>query len=1120
MKKVFFFTVLIFCCFYHIKSQNFINPADFLINGYNTKITGTDFQYHSFIPDLKESILIRATDGTDFMEWETDIINNISENKEYLSFMWIAAIGSSPGKAEFKLEASTGDVFDFYSDGNPNWEITSNKKSFLKFNKMWTDQYGDHHGYMQLRIQKGKLKSGERIKLKVSGGKSSLTSWYMTYRKQIKNTLQIKALPALLKEGNQLKQLATASIFYFGKETAAKFYVDNNLILSQNLVFGHNYIRMKLNPVSKAKQIKIRSEIDGISEENEIKLDPVKKWEISFVQHSHTDIGYTRSQTEILAEHLRYIDYALDYCDATDNYPENAKFKWVCEASWAVDEYLKTRPQIQIERLKKRVKEGRIEVTAMYFNFSELPDESQMAASLDALGRIKNAGIDVKLAMQNDVNGIGWCLNDYFNSMNVKYLNMGTHGHRALICFDKPSLFWWESPSGKRMLTFRAEHYMTGNTVFEIQAAEINKFSDKMLSYLIDLDKKNYPYNEISIQHSGYLTDNSPPSTTLSELIKQWNDIYEYPKLTTSTSTSFMEKMEAKYSKNIPIIKAYWPDWWADGIGASAREVAVCRNASASFNANTSGLAMAELSGMKISDKTKNNIKEAQEAMLFYTEHTTGYSESVREPLSQGTMEQRALKDSYAWEANRRVASIGEESMGLLQSLFKKEKQTSLLIFNTLNWNRNGLATVYIDHQMVGVGKKAIITDKQGNIYPTQPISSRSDGTYWAVYLRNIPAFGYKKFFVDTEDELKKSSTMETPVIENQWYKIEIDYKKAVINTFYDKDLAANLIDKSEKVKLGEFILEQLGNRSQLESFKLNSYQRKALDKISYDGVYKGDIWDAYRFLGESETVENPRGFIIEFRVFKTEKRIDVNIQLIKKNIVEPESFYIAFPFVLNNAKNFSEVAGGVIENGKDQINGSSSDWALIQGFTAVRNSNSQIVMNCNEMPLVQFGNINTGRFKAGATPETTHIYSWPMNNYWTTNFNADQRGGHNWTYNITSLSNASNISATQFGWNCRIPFLSRVISGGGEGDAVSEGRYLGEIPENVLLISVLPFENDYIKIQLRELEGKKTILNIKNQLTNKTMNLIEVDAAGNKLKSTSNELNPLETKFYILSTK
>jgi hypothetical protein len=134
-------------------------------------------------------------------------------------------------------------------------------------------------------------------------------------------------------------------------------------------------------------------------------LDPVRKWEIKLIQHTHTDIGYTRSQTDILAEHLRYIDYSLDYCDATDNYPDNAKFRWTCEASWPGDEYLKCRPAGQIERLIKRIKEGRIEVTGMYFNFDELPDEKILASSLAALGRIKEKGIPVSLAMQTDVNG-------------------------------------------------------------------------------------------------------------------------------------------------------------------------------------------------------------------------------------------------------------------------------------------------------------------------------------------------------------------------------------------------------------------------------------------------------------------------------------------------------------------------------------------------------------------------------------------------------------------------------------------------------------------------------------------------------------------------------------------
>jgi alpha-mannosidase len=81
------------------------------------------------------------------------------------------------------------------------------------------------------------------------------------------------------------------------------------------------------------------------------------------------------TQSEILPEHLRFIDYALDFCDQTDDYPEDAKFRWTCESAWAVDQYLRRRPEKQINRLLNRIREGRIEVTAMPFNLSEIADE-------------------------------------------------------------------------------------------------------------------------------------------------------------------------------------------------------------------------------------------------------------------------------------------------------------------------------------------------------------------------------------------------------------------------------------------------------------------------------------------------------------------------------------------------------------------------------------------------------------------------------------------------------------------------------------------------------------------------------------------------------------------------
>ena len=73
MKNNFLFLVAIFLLTMNgLSAQSFITADDHRVNGYANKISGLDFEYHSCIPGLHESMLLRATNGKDFMEWETD----------------------------------------------------------------------------------------------------------------------------------------------------------------------------------------------------------------------------------------------------------------------------------------------------------------------------------------------------------------------------------------------------------------------------------------------------------------------------------------------------------------------------------------------------------------------------------------------------------------------------------------------------------------------------------------------------------------------------------------------------------------------------------------------------------------------------------------------------------------------------------------------------------------------------------------------------------------------------------------------------------------------------------------------------------------------------------------
>ena len=345
------------------------------------------------------------------------------------------------------------------------------------------------------------------------------------------------------------------------------------------------------------------------SVETEILL--AERWTVYLVQHTHTDIGYTKPQTEILTEHLRYIDYAIEYCEATADYPDDAKFRWTCEASWAVREWLRIRPAEQVDRFLRFVKNGQIEVTAMFFNMSELSGENAYKTFLAPIARFHELGIPVETAMQDDVNGVAWCLADYLPDVGVKYLSMGSNGHRALIPFDRPTLYRWESPSGKSLLSFRADHYMTAN-FWGIDRGDMEGVRNGVFSYIRSLRRSGYDFPLVAAQYSGYSTDNSPPSMQECALIRDWNEHYAWPRLRSATVHEFLEQINTKYGDRLPVYRAAYPDWWTDGFGSAARETAASRKTQSDMIAIGGMLSMAGMAGDRGVEGTHDELRRIQ----------------------------------------------------------------------------------------------------------------------------------------------------------------------------------------------------------------------------------------------------------------------------------------------------------------------------------------------------------------------------------------------------------------------------------------------------------------------------------------------------------------------------
>ncbi|HWR98981.1 MAG TPA: glycoside hydrolase family 38 C-terminal domain-containing protein, partial [Prolixibacteraceae bacterium] len=840
---------------------------------------------------------------------------------------------------------------------------------------------------------------------------------------------EFKNAPVRFKENNQscqqvilsykAEQQGTILVTYNGKE-----------VVKADLKKGKNSFLITLPAVQKERKVTFSTIINGTAPvKTGFVVKPPKKWDIYLVQHSHTDIGYTRPQSEILAEHQRYIDYALDYCDMTDHFPDDSKFRWTCESAWVVKEYLKTRPSSQIERLKKRVAEGRIEITGMFCNMAETADENLMTDFLRPLQIIQEAGFPVKTVMQNDVNGIAWCMPDLFKNTGVKYLNMGINETRSILPFDLPTLFWWKAPSGEKLLAFRADHYMTGN-FFGIESKAIK--AENLLGHLADLEAKKYPFDKIAIQFSGYFTDNAPPSTAACQLVKEWNEKYEFPKLKLSVASEFFGYVEKNYADRLPVYQKAWLDWWTDGLGSASRETAEVRKTQNLKQVDEGLFAMVAMNGGELNPGLQSEIDHIAENAIFYDEHTFGADESISHPYSENTAHQWLQKGAYAWEAVKMQTLLHEEALARYQPFLKKSDFPVIHVINSMGWKRSGSVKLFVDFEVLPILKTVRVIDlSTGLEVPAQMLQKRAEGAYWELEVSDIPALGVKTLKIEVTDQSAEKPVAGTQVeeLQNKYYKLIIDKTNGGISSLFDKELQRELTDPANPWKIGQAIHETMPKRDKYEP------SHTSVTNVTVEKGENGKVWESIKISAdiagtEKGTDKSPKGLEMEVRLYKNTKKIELRYTAHKQIITDPEALYVAFPFALPDSRIVFETIGGTLTQG-DQLPGSSSDWNVAQNFVAVRGKTGQIVVVSDEIPLWQFSDFNMGKFERYPKQGKTWLYSWVMNNYWFTNFRAYQEAGFSWSYQLTSSRDTSNTFAAKFGWGERNKFPTRTFPAG-----------------------------------------------------------------------------------------
>ena len=844
---------------------------------------------------------------------------------------------------------------------------------------------------------------------------------------------------------------------------------------------------------------------------------PERDWTIYLVQHTHTDIGYTKPQTEILAEHLRYIDYAIDYCDITKDYPDDAKFRWTCESAWAVSEYVKVRPAKQVQRLKDCIKRGQMEVTAMYFNMAEVADENSMRYFLLPLKELQEQGIPFYGAMQNDVNGVAWCLSDYLPEAGIKFLWMGPNTDRAIEPFDLLTLFKWESPSGRSLIAFRAEHYMKADMLGILE--DIPTFEPQLLEYLEGLEKAGYPFSEIGMQYLGSFTDNAPPSYKVCDLIKEWNETHEYPKLRSATAHEFIDLIAEKHADELPSYRVAYPDWWTDGFGSAMRETAEARKTQADMLSNQALLSMAGMLGSELPEGVNAEIEDIHNNLLFYDEHTFGSWNSIDDPTCYQSELQWACKGSFAWAAQKKAKLLYETSGGLLQSYIHRAEVPTITFFNPLAWGRDAYCDVYVDYDLLPEDSGYRIITEDGEEAAYQLYEKRTEGAYYRMYVKNLPSLGYRTFRIVPGDGLDAAGqNADVTTLENEFYCITIDPERGGMSSIYDKKAGREMLDRESGWAAGQLIYEQLDERWNFKEYRYEGLSRSTVKDVTVSAGVSGPLYRSLVVSGHADGLSE-HGFRYEIKLYNDEPRIELSYAMRPLPDPEAASYYVAFPF--EGERLSFDAQGGFVRPGENQLEGTASGWNTVQNFAAARSDGYQALLCSKEIPLMQLGNLLEGRYQYIKKYDKAHIFSWVLNNYWTTNFRATQQGEIHWNYTITSTQDNSDTKALRFAMGDRVQPYGRVIPQGVPDDNPTENSCLSVSSDNIMITSMAPARRKgYVILQVRETAGTASTLALSSG--GKALKFRKADALenthGRRMKSL--ELAPYDDVFVMLKIK
>ena len=761
---------------------------------------------------------------------------------------------------------------------------------------------------------------------------------------------------------------------------------------------------------------------------------------VYIVHHSHTDVGYTDLQEQIIYNQVNNIRNVISIIKK--GYEEGGAekdFKWNCETYYCVERFLEDASSVERADFFELVRKGDIGISASYLNFSDLADAGMLDHKTAQMQQLFAAeGISVKTAMNADINGISLGARDVLIKNGVAFLFTNIHTHHGMYpLYQNQKPYFWENEAGGRLLVWSGEHYNLGNAlgiVFnknvnymtenyfgrEAASTALEALHEKLTESIREYEESGYPYDFFITSVSGVFSDNAPANPAIISTVDAFNRRFGEEVTLRMVTLQELYELIREQTGDAPVYRGAMNDWWGNGVGSTPYGVKHYKEA----------LRLAHICD-RLEEKTgchdQRLVQTGEENALLYAEHTWGHSATVTNPYDTMVTNLDIRKTGYASKAHEAGAMRKSRQCRLLGDILRYYNSCGQVKAVSMSGRRGVFPVEFYVETVSFPGVK--VTDlKTGKELQAQ-LSSHPRGVLVSFLAEFEPM--EEKFFAyeeqpappqrlytrtawvgservrDIVNDYDKESYMLPYGLENDWFRIQYRIGEG-ITSFRNKKEGIQLQGEGlDRFFTPVYECTEI-RRGVYEERRLLGRNVRGLHAVRHQGRLKdirildhGPVFDRTELIFELEGTYHSSVII---KMYRKLPRLEFTYRIAKTLSENIESVYLPLALNLPGSDIYIHNGGVAMRPGVDQLPGSNMEYYMADQGLLYQRGNEGILINTFDTPLLYMGQMEHHPILLCDNKEENNhrpVYSWIMNNTWETNFKMDLSGFGEFRYGL-----------------------------------------------------------------------------------------------------------------------